>query len=101
MSHVTVKFTAANEVENNRGNHLPISVDVGESLFERNGGNLTEMSDSDSREYARFINEVVTAKMAIDEAYSIIGTAPGFDGVPLSAVMGDSVDASVAIEHVE
>ena len=101
MSHVTVTFTADDEAANTRSNHLPISVNVGESLFERNGGNLTEMSKSDSREYAQFINEEVTAKMAIDEAHSIIGTAPGFDGVPLSAVMGDGVDASVTIDHIE
>jgi hypothetical protein len=94
-TQVSVTFELAEEYEDIEDN-FPITVQVGELLFEDAGGNLTEMTDEDKREMDQFIREEVTAADAIDEALSVISCAPAFDHIHVSEVNAPGVVASVS-----
>jgi len=72
---------------------------VGERLFEDQGGNLTEMSEEDKKEYMSFITSL-TPKDAIEEALSTIEASPGFDNIPVSEVDAPSVTATVKFKDL-
>lgn len=95
---VTVTF-------NNISNHVTesgsITVEnVGELLFEDQGGNLTEMSTEDKREFNEFV-QTITPQQAIEEALEVIAVAPGFDDIPVSDVDAPDVKATVEFTNLK
>jgi hypothetical protein len=93
---VTVTF-------NNISNHVTesgsITVEnIGELLFENQGGNLTEMSAEDKQEFNEFI-QTITPQQAIEEALEVIAVAPGFDDIPVSDV--DAPDVKATVEYTD
>lgn len=79
---------------------LPITVEVGESLFHQQGGNLDEMSDEDVAAFNNFIQTVGVVE-ALEMAEEIVGSAPQYDGVSLSeSVHPDSVAGFVEYKNI-
>jgi hypothetical protein len=99
MASITVTFDVADDAPEHRRNIFPVTVEnVGELLFEDAGGNLTAMSESDKQEMDQFVREEVTPDDAIQEALSVIATAPAFDDTPHSEVDAPGVEATVEIQ---
>ena len=95
---VTVTFNGVSETCAEDG--TIVVKQVGEQLFEDQGGNLTNMSEEDKREYMSFITSL-TPKDVIKEALSTIGVAPGFDDVPVSEVNAPGVTATVTFKDLD
>ena len=79
---------------------FPIEVEVSECLFAKQGGNLENMSEEDREEFNEFLH-TVTPKQAIDEALTIISSAPAFDGIPVSEVDAPGIEASLSYENLQ
>lgn len=98
MTSITVKF----DHPGGEGVYdiFPIQVKVGELLFEHHGIDLTNMSESDKDEFESFVLDT-SAREAIDEALSVIATAPAYDDINVEEVDAPNVEATVVFDSLE
>lgn len=79
---------------------LPITVRVGESLFNKHGGNLDGMSEDDIAAFHKFVQSVSVVE-AIERAEAIIASAPQYDSISLSeTVHPDAVAGFVEYKNI-
>lgn len=97
MTEITVTFDTTDDYPEHTKIDFPITVQVGELLFEDAGGNLHNMTEEDKQEMGQFIRKEATADEAIEEALSVIGCAPAYDHVPRSEVDAPGIEATVTL----
>lgn len=95
--HVTFDTPDTSDAPNTHVVDFPITVEVSEFLFNRNGGNLSNMTEADKKEFNSFIQQV-TPMESISEALTIIETAPQFDGIQRDEIDAPNVVASVTFD---
>lgn len=97
MSEIEVEFTIDDEdqfIQTEDTPEFPIKVEVANMLFEKQGGNLENMTEKDKEEFDKFIDKV-SPTQAVEEAIAIISTAPAFDNTNVDEVMRDGVVVNV------
>ena len=94
MADITVTFDAEPGADSTIHPDVPVSVDVGEYLYEDAGNDFDDTS-GEQVDYGEFCHTVEPAT-AIEAALTIIASAPAFDGIS-----APEIDAPGVVAHVE